>query len=84
MSFPEAKFDHVPAIVGHWRFDRRDHPRCGGRYEALVPDSIELHVFGQACRVVTLSRLIALGRAAGRPKDREAIAELEALDEERR
>jgi hypothetical protein len=29
--------------------------------------------------VVTLPRLIALKRAAGRPKDLEAIAELEAL-----
>jgi hypothetical protein len=29
-------------------------------------------------------RLIALKRAAGRPKDLEAIAELEVLEEERR
>ncbi len=56
----------------------------GGRYEALLSDSIELHVFGRSCRVVTLQRLIALKRAAGRPKDLEAIAELEAIEEERR
>ena len=36
------------------------------------------------CRVVTLERLIQLKRAAGRPKDLEAIAELQALLEERR
>jgi hypothetical protein len=35
------------------------------------------------CLVVTLEMLIALKRAAGRPKDREALAELEALLEER-
>lgn len=55
----------------------------GGKYEHLLPETIELHVFGQPCRVVTLPRLIALKRAAGRPKDLEAIAELEALEEER-
>ena len=35
------------------------------------------------CRVVSLRKLIELKRAAGRPKDFEAIAELESLAEER-
>ena len=39
---------------------------------------------GIACRAVTLDMLITLKRAANRPKDLEAIAELEALREERR
>jgi predicted nucleotidyltransferase len=51
----------------------------GGTYEALLPSTAELEVFGRPCRVVTLDALIALKRAAGRPKDLEAIAELEAL-----
>jgi predicted nucleotidyltransferase len=55
----------------------------GGRYEALITDAVELHVFGVTCRVVSLEKLIALKRAAGRPKDYEAIAELESLREER-
>jgi len=55
----------------------------GGRYEALIPDAVALHVFGVTCRVVSLEKLIALKRAAGRPKDYEAIAELESLREER-
>ena len=38
---------------------------------------------GVTCRVVSLENLIALNRAAGRPKDYEAIAELESLREER-
>jgi hypothetical protein len=38
--------------------------------------------FGISCRVVTLERLIQLKRAAGRPKDLEVIAELQALLEE--
>lgn len=54
----------------------------GGRYEALLPETIELQVFGICCRVVTLPRLIALKRAAGRPRDLDAIAELEALRQE--
>jgi predicted nucleotidyltransferase len=56
----------------------------GGSYEQLLPYSVELDAFGARCRVVTLERLIQLKRAAGRPKDLEVIAELQALLEERR
>jgi hypothetical protein len=54
----------------------------GGTYEALLPETIVLEVFGQPCRFVGLPALIRLKRAAGRPKDLERIAELEALLEE--
>jgi predicted nucleotidyltransferase len=40
-------------------------------------------VFGVRCRYVDLDTLITLKRAAGRPKDFEAIAELEALKDEK-
>jgi len=56
----------------------------GGRYENLVDDAVELSVFGTKCRVVSLDRLITLKRAAGRPKDFEAIAELESIRDEQR
>ncbi len=57
----------------------------GGSYEDLLPFSVQIDLFGHACRCVGLEKLIALKRAAGRPKDNEAIAELEALfDEQRR
>ena len=36
------------------------------------------------CRCLNLPRLIAVKRAAGRPKDLEVIAELEAIEEERK
>jgi hypothetical protein len=39
-------------------------------------------VFDADVEVVTLPQLIRLKRAAGRPKDLEAIAQLEALIEE--
>lgn len=55
----------------------------GGRYEDLLDATTELTAFGVTCRYVTLEKLIALKRAAGRPKDFDAIAELEALLEER-
>lgn len=55
----------------------------GGTYESLLSKSATIEVFGMACRVVALDALIRLKRAAGRPKDFEAIAELEALIEER-
>lgn len=57
----------------------------GGGYDDLLSDSIEIALFGVKCRTVTLEKLIALKRAAGRPRDFDAIAELELLlDEQRR
>lgn len=55
----------------------------GGTYETLLPDSAPAHAFGVTCQFLSLARLIAVKRAAGRPKDLDAIAELEALLEER-
>jgi predicted nucleotidyltransferase len=52
---------------------------AGGGYEALASHSIELDLFGRRCRCITLDELIRVKRAAGRPKDFEAIAELEKL-----
>ncbi len=56
----------------------------GGSYEQLLPFTVEMETFGVRCAFVTLEKLIQLKRAAGRPKDLEAIAELQALLEERR
>lgn len=55
----------------------------GGMYENLLPLTEESTAFGIVCRSVDLDTLIRLKRAAGRPKDFEGIAELEALREER-
>ncbi|MFO7567553.1 MAG: hypothetical protein R6X02_33220 [Enhygromyxa sp.] len=55
-----------------------------GTYENLERRSIVREVFGLACRFVDLETLIHLKRSAGRPKDLERIAELEALLEESR
>ncbi len=55
----------------------------GGTYESLITDSVTITVFGVECRCLGLDRLIEVKRAAGRPKDFEAIAELEALRDER-
>lgn len=56
----------------------------GGTYEALLPRSHERPIFDLQVRFVDLEMLIHLKRAAGRPKDLERIAELEAIDEARR
>ena len=48
------------------------------------PQSIRIRVFDTDIDVVTLVQLIRLKRAAGRPKDLGALAELEALLEEQR
>lgn len=55
----------------------------GGTYDALLPRSEVRELFGREVRFVDLDGLIHLKRAAGRPKDLERIAELEALREER-
>ena len=56
----------------------------GGNYADLVPESVQMEMFGRNCLVLDLEKLIQVKRAAGRPKDLEAIAELEAILEEGR
>jgi hypothetical protein len=56
----------------------------GGGYEQLLPHSTAISLFGAEVRCLDLDTLIRVKRAAGRPKDFEAIAELEALREEQR
>jgi hypothetical protein len=55
----------------------------GESYDTLLAHSQEFEVFGVPVRCVDLDKLIQLKRAAGRPKDFEALAELEALWSER-
>lgn len=56
----------------------------GGGYEELRLQTIKIAVAGVECSCLSLERLIEVKRAAGRPKDLEAIAELEQILEERR
>lgn len=55
----------------------------GGAYEELLPHTIVVELFGYEVRCLDLDALIRAKRAAGRPRDLEAISELEALREER-
>jgi predicted nucleotidyltransferase len=55
----------------------------GGSYANLLPHSERLPMFGVECQCLGLEKLIQVKRAAGRPKDLESIAELEAILEER-
>jgi hypothetical protein len=57
---------------------------AGGRtYEDLLPDSFDVEAFGVQFKCVNLPTLIRIKESAGRAKDREAIAELRVLQEER-
>jgi hypothetical protein len=56
----------------------------GGGYDELKPETIKIEVAGAECMCLSLQRLIEVKRAAGRPKDLEAIAELEQILEEAR
>ncbi len=55
----------------------------GGNFTDLKSGAIEIHIYGTRCLCLSLPQLIRAKRAAGRPKDLEALAELEAIQEER-
>lgn len=54
----------------------------GGTHEALIDHTIEIDLYGIQCRCLDLPTLIVTKRAAGRPRDLDAIAELQALLDE--
>ena len=56
----------------------------GGLYQHLIGETVLVTAFGVECRCLALDQLITVKRAAGRPKDLEALAELEAIAEEQR
>lgn len=55
----------------------------GGGYEALIGHTVEVELFGVRCRSLDLPTLIMVKRAAGRPRDLDAVAELESIMMER-
>jgi predicted nucleotidyltransferase len=55
---------------------------AGGTYDDLLPYTSTLEIFEVQCQCIGLERLIFVKRAVGRPKDLEALAELEAMLEE--
>jgi predicted nucleotidyltransferase len=80
--FDEATISHglnftLTTDVGD--FDFLGEVTGGGTYEDLRSHTVEIDAFGVRCRYVTLETLIHLKRAAGRPKDLEAIGELELI-----
>lgn len=56
----------------------------GGNYEALLPHSKPVRGFGIALQLLNLDKLIVVKRAAGRPKDYEALAELQGILERKK
>jgi len=56
----------------------------GGYYEDILPHSLTLTLHESECLCLGIEWLIRVKRAAGRPKDFEAIAELEAILDEQR
>ena len=71
LTTSEGAIDLLGEIVG------------GGTYEDMLPHSSVQRAYDRDVRVLDLPWLIHAKRAAGRPKDLEVIAELEALLEER-
>lgn len=50
-----------------------------GSYTAVRNGAMDIEIFGLRCRCLSLEQLLAAKRAAGRPKDLEAVAELELI-----
>lgn len=55
----------------------------GGSYEMLEKDTSTLDLLGLKVKCLNLNKLIEVKRAAGRPKDYLALAELESIRDER-
>jgi predicted nucleotidyltransferase len=55
-----------------------------GSYETVRAHAVEATMFGVQCLFIDLDTLLVAKKAAGRPKDLETIAELEAIREERK
>ena len=50
-----------------------------GTYEQVQAGAVPIELVGVTCAVLSLDKLIAAKRAAGRPKDLLVLPELEAL-----
>ena len=55
----------------------------GGDFQALRPHAETVTLFGAECLCLGLAKLIVVKRAAGRARDLQAVAELQAILEER-
>jgi len=55
----------------------------GGGFQQLLPHAERVEIFDRSVLCVSLEWLIRLKRAAGRPRDLEAVAELEVIAQER-
>ena len=53
-----------------------------GTYEALLPQSVVVPMLGLSVRCLSLGQSIATKRAVGRPRNLDALAELEVIREE--
>ena len=69
-------------ITDHGDLDLLGEIAGGGTYETLLPNSLVIEIFGMECRILNLKRLIQAKRDAGRPKDFDAVAELERIFEQ--
>jgi predicted nucleotidyltransferase len=54
----------------------------GGGNDQMHPETINIEIAGVNCLCLNLERLIAVKRAAGRPKDLEVVAELQQIRDE--
>ncbi len=86
---PGLPFDWSPSTIKHGlnftlivdigAIDLLGEISGGGTYEQLITESETISLFGLSCKCLRVEALIKAKRAAGRPKDFDSIAELQAI-----
>jgi hypothetical protein len=75
-AFDLARGTNVRIATTGGRLDLMTHAKGAPPYQDLEAASVEAHVGGVTIRVAGLDHLIAMKRAAGRPRDLQDIADL--------
>jgi len=76
-----AGFKNLYYITDQGQIDFLSEVSGVGEYDAVLRNAIPADLGGVVCKVLDLEALIAAKKALGRPKDLQAVRELEAIRE---
>jgi len=76
-----AQFKNLYLITDHGPLDLLDEVAGLGSYDDVSNHTIELDLFGKKCRVLDIESLIKAKEQMTRPKDKETVTQLKAIQE---